>query len=235
MTVYTVIINDYDNLRPPEIVERGVDYVCFSDEFHVCPPWRIVPCPRVFLGWQDSRLPKMLPHLWFPHGITIYHDASLRMRAAPSDIIAGDLGDAEMALYRHPCRTSVRAEMECCERESIGYGNEMKLQVERYERFGIKGLFAGGCIVRRNTPNVKRFNEIWWREFNMGCSRDQIALPCAVQKSEVTYNVINADIMQDKRFEITWHARMDHRDNAMFEPERQKRIARRKTLEALCR
>jgi hypothetical protein len=235
ITVYTVLLNDYDVLRPPAVVEPGVEYVCFSDEFYDVPPWRIVPAPRVFGTAKDSRIPKILSHLFIESEFSIYHDASLRMLVEPSQLVYGDLKDADLALYRHPCRTNVCDEMECCKREGIGYSAEMETQVERYKAFGVDGLYAGGFQIRRNTYATQRFNEIWWREYHNGCRRDQIALPWAIYESDVSRNVIDADIMGDKRFEITWHAQFDHRDNAAFAPAREKRAARRRIVEALCR
>jgi hypothetical protein len=235
ITVYTVLLNDHDVLRPPAVVEPGVEYACFSDEFYDVPPWRIVPAPRVFSSAKDSRIPKILSHLFIESEFSIYHDASLRMLVEPSHLVYGDLKDAELALYRHPCRTNVREELDCCKREGIGYSAEMEQQVERYERFGVEGLYAGGCLIRRNTHAVQSFNNVWWREYHNGCSRDQIALSWAMRESWVISNVIDADIMRDSRFEITWHAQFDHRDNLESALAREKRAARRRIVEALCR
>lgn len=238
ITVYTVILNDHDNLRPPHAIEPGVDYVCFSDEYHECPPWRIVPAPRAYGNpSRDSRIPKILSHLFFNSEFTIYHDATLQMCKPPSALISDDLRDADLALYRHPCRKTVYEEADICRSEQIGYDDRMTEQIARYAAHAFQmGLYAGGVLIRRNTEAVQQFNLNWWDEFRRGSSRDQIALPFAICTSRVRISVIDADVMTDSRFEMTWHADwQNHKDNGDFEPARQLRIERRRRLADLCR
>lgn len=239
ITVYTVILNDYDNLRPPAVVEPGVEYVCFSDVYHDCPPWRIVPCPALeFAGSRASRVPKILSHLAIESDFSIYHDGSLSLACRARDLIAETLQFSNLALYRHPCRETLQDEVALCRNEGVGYGGVMVTQADRYLSQGLRpGLWAGGVVIRRNVESVQRFNEIWWREFAGGCSRDQIALPRALQESGVSLHTIDADILQDsERFTFRFHAAfVDHHGNGEFLPAREKRAAIRQRLSDLCK
>jgi hypothetical protein len=237
ITVFTVVLNAYDNLRPPQCIEPGVRYVCFSDEAQNCPPWEVIPAPQPYSdASRNSRIPKILPHLLLDAEYSIYHDACLQLTARPSDLIAKYLSGADVALYRHPCRTSVYEELECCERLGIGAGPEMRAQVERYRAHELgQGLYAGGVVIRRHTDLCALFNETWWREYRDGCARDQFALAFAVHSVGLKAGVIDADILQDAgRFQFCFHAAFEHlSDNPSFAEQRARRDERLARLEEL--
>ena len=238
ITVYTVILGVYDNLRAPTVIEPGVRYVCVTDQPLRCYPWEIQPAwmPYESAG-RNSRIPKILSHLHFDSKYTIYHDGHFRLTAEPSRIIKKHLANHDLALYRHPCRKSIYKEMEICKREGIGYGEAMEKQVDNYRRCGIRdNLWSGGFIVRRNTTHVQNFNEYWWNEFINGCPRDQIALPMAQLLANIPIYTIDADVLSDKRWiELMWHAAfVNHGDNASFEEERKARADKFKKLKELC-
>lgn len=230
--VYTVILGGYDNLRKPEVIEPGVRYICFSDQWHACPPWEIHPAPLHYKDTsRNSRIPKILPHLMFDSDYSIYHDGCLRMAMKPSELVAM-LDGADLAMYPHPCRKSVAEEMDCCRRFDIGYGPEMEEQVARYKAHGISDeLWAGGVLVRRHSDLVTLFNESWWRQYKTGCSRDQFALAFARHSVGLNVARIEGNILEDsKRFQFCWHADFEHiGDNGNFA------VARRKERERLAR
>lgn len=208
ITVYTVILAGYDNLHPPAVAEPGVRYVCITDEPIHCPPWEIRLAWRPYESdRRNSRIPKILAHLYFGSEFTIYHDGCFSLQIEPSRLVESFLNDADIALYRHPCRTSIYEEHTACERDQIGDGPEMNAQVERYRSIGIgPGLWAGGFIARRNSQAVAEFNETWWREFRRGCERDQIALPAAIFMSGLKVHTVDADILMDTdRLAFHWH------------------------------
>lgn len=237
ITVYTVIIGNYDNLRPPGIIEPGVRYVCVTDQPLQCEPWEIMPA---FMPYEsasrNSRIPKILAHLHFNSEYTIYHDGQYKLMAKPSQLIDENLKAADIAFYRHPCRKSVYQEMETCRKEDIGYGDAMIKQVENYRRCGLgDGLWAGSFIARRSTYAVEIFNERWWSEYIGGCMRDQISLPMAQRITGIPIHTINAYILDDtERIKFCWHADFNQGDNPSFLEARRDREKRRKRLRELC-
>ena len=238
ITVYTIILGGYDNLRPPDVIEEGVRYVCFSDEMRECPPWEIQPAYMPYKNWsRDSRIPKILPHLFFESEYTIYHDGCFVMSEQPSLLIERELQGRDLAMFRHPCRKSIYEEMDVCEREGIGYGEQMINQIGRYRELGVNsGLWAGGFIIRRDTEAVRAFNEKWWVEYINGCPRDQIALPAALKLSGIGVSTINADLLMDKtRVRFCFHAAfLSASDNGSFWADRQEKLEIRRRLEQLC-
>lgn len=138
ITVYTVINNCKDFLRPPLRAQPGVRYVCFANlPMPSVPPWEIQPCPQLpeprpcpehqyFNGdcsrcrretaIRTSRIPKLLPHLWLDSEYSIYHDGNIQMKAEPEDIVSRRLvePDTYLALYRHPQRCCIYEEAAVC-------------------------------------------------------------------------------------------------------------------------
>jgi O-antigen biosynthesis protein len=239
VTVYTIILGEYDNLRPPAVIEEGVRYVCFSDRPRSCSPWEVQPAWTPLPSQsRNSRIPKLLPHLFFDSEFTIYHDGCFRLKKPPS-MIVGELlhGGYDLAMFKHPCRISVYEEQQVCEKEHIGDGPDMTAQVARYREAGLrKGLWAGGFIARRNSSLTQDFNEKWWLEFKAGCARDQFALPMAVSLAGVNMNTIDKNILEDGTLvEFCWHAAFFHKgDNPAYEGERKNYQDKRRRLEDLC-
>jgi hypothetical protein len=237
ITVFSVNLCAYDNVRPPLYVESGVEYILFADEGYNCPPWRVVPFPQPYgSASRNSRIPKILPHLFFDTEYSIYHDGCLQMAVKPSALVDELLQGADLAMYKHPCRKSVHEEMDCCQRFGIGYSPEMRAQVARYRAHGLGDeLWAGGVLIRRHTDLVTLFNETWWREYRDGCSRDQFALAFARHSVGLRVNPIPGDILQDaKRFQFLFHADFAHLgDNPQYADERKRRAEKQRRLEGL--
>jgi hypothetical protein len=238
ITVYTVILNGFDNLRPPSVTEQNVRYVCFTDEPRHCPPWEMQPA---WLRYPDdphrnSRIPKILSHLHIDTEFSIYYDGSLRLQCRPSQLIADTMCDADWAMYRHPCRKSVYEEAEACKRMNIAYDETMQAQVDRYRAHGIDGLWAGGVVIRRRTDLTVAVEETWWKEFSAGCSRDQIAFPFARQSWGLHVHTIDEDILQDgRRFGFVWHGWDEQKgDNPSFAGRKDASRRRWERLRELC-
>jgi hypothetical protein len=200
ITVYTVIIGNYDNLRPPMVYEKGIRYVCLTNMALNCSPWEIMPAPMIYKSdSRNSRIPKILSHLFFKSEFTIYHDGQYSLNAEPSKLIESLLSDADISLYSHPRRKSVYEEEQACNRYNIG-GPRLSNQVGRYRKARLgNGLWAGGFIARRSNQAVCKFNECWWKEYIEGSTRDQIALPMALRMSGIRVNSISDFMYSDKK------------------------------------
>lgn len=246
IVVYTAIIGGWDNLRPPDVIEEGVRYVCFSDT--IMDPvrgWEIQPA---FCPFHDSarnaRIPKMLPHLHFDAEYSIYHDANFSIRMLPSAIVARHLSGADIAMYEHPCRKHIGEEASClrdlwAKGELPGLeGRLLDAQITTWKHAGAPlGLWAGGFIARRHTGAVREFNETWWYQFRDGCTRDQIALPMARHLCGININTIRGNILGTiPELAYHWHAAWrDKGDNPKFLTRRAELQAKRLRLLELAR
>ena len=183
ITIYTVIVADYDNLAElsPPALAPGVRYVCFSDRPRQVRPWEIQPFPQAMADpHRMSRIPKMLPHLLLPEAeVSIYMDGAFTLCAPPGQMVSELLGDADVALFCHPTNKSIHDERNFYERLHGWVPADIEAEYQRYcaLEIPITGEFwAGGFILRRHNAKVAKFNELWMREFLRGSNNDQFSL-----------------------------------------------------------
>ena len=117
MIVYTAILEDYDTLLEPRVREDGIRYVCVTDR-----------APSETKGWEvllterteahprlQQRSYKILSHRLFPESeITLYVDGNFELLVDPRDLAERYLADSDIALFRHPQRDGIFAELEAC-------------------------------------------------------------------------------------------------------------------------
>lgn len=239
--VYTVILNAWDYLRPPEVIDPEARYICFTDQpIDRVDPWEIQPAYLPFPSMsRNSRLPKILPHLHFDAEYSVYHDANFSLKVTPCDLI-GLLNGADIAMLKHPQRERVDEEAEVI----LGSPDEfptvdmdaVRAQVTRWKHAGAPtGLWAAGLIIRRHADAVERFNELWWREYISGSSRDQLALPSARYHAEIEIQTLTENIFQNPLMSFHWHAAWKNKPgNQMYATRAAKLEWRRKRLQEIC-
>lgn len=247
IAVLTCIVNWFDYLRPPALIDPSVRYVCFSDRpIERVTPWEIQPayCPLTVTqkdgaphpnNSRNSRLPKMLPHLHVNADFSIWHDANFVLRVKPQDLINRYLARRDIAMFAHPCRKHVGEEVAVLLREKIGDPAEVKAQQTDWLNMGAPlGLWAGGLIVRRHTPQIQKLNETWWHYFKIGSTRDQVSLAMARHMTGVEIETIPGDIFSSPIMGFHWHAAWrDKGTNPEYHTQEAEFAMRRKRLEEL--
>ena len=198
LTIYTVNFGDYDVLHDPHCIDH--EYICFSDvprsPVGGGPWWPAVgpirqKTPRLEARWHKTHSHELFPHTEW----TLYVDASLEVLRCPLDFLEWSrtvtgASDRDLYLFRHPERDCLYDEAECC----VQMGKDTRERIEphtaRYRRMTFPhhtGLWQSGVLLRRNTPAVKRFNEMWWWEIITGSHRDQVSLPVVLTFSGVAF------------------------------------------------
>jgi hypothetical protein len=216
VVVYTSILNGWDNLHAPSaeaLRASSARYICFTNVPHLAPvpPWEFRPA---YVPYNDparcSRLPKIMPHLFFDADYSIWHDGNFALSRRPEDIIAQTLGVANIAAHVHPARDCVYAEGQTCINEKIGDPKEIERQLLYYrlkkhpEHFG---LWACGMLARRHSPHMAVFNERWWADYREGCARDQISFPYALRAQGDGFRIhtIREPIWGSPLMAFYWH------------------------------
>ena len=187
--IYTVLTGGYDDLRQPEEVCPGCDYICFSNSIpeKQIGVWRIRPFdyhPDDLS--RESRYPKLNPHLVLPeYEYSLYTDANIALRNEVCEKIRELAGrEVSLAMIPHPDRNCVYREAVILTAWRIGDPGLIYRQV----RFLLEnhfpqdaGLFSGGMIFRRHLrPDIVRFSEQWWDFYSRYSSRDQLAVSWAL-------------------------------------------------------
>ena len=208
MIIYTVITGDKDTLNE-DINTDGARAICFTDNKDLkSNVWEIVVLPRLFLDVRrDSRIPKMLPHIFFPDTeYSLYLDANIILKVPLAKLIREWLQDTDIAVFGHNTRDCLFDEAQECIRLELDDKSVIEGQIERYRGFPRhKGLYQGGVILRRHTPQIKRLNEMWWAEYCTGCKRDQVSLPYCIEKCGITINAIKSHAYIHPWFEYFDH------------------------------
>lgn len=212
IVVYTVIFRGYDELRPPLVINEDVNYVCFTD----------ISLPKVY-PWQQSlitfghdaprrhsRTYKIQPHLFLPQAnYTLYRDGNIRLRIDPLEAFDRWLINNDMAVVAHPHRNCIYEEARCCLEGGPDYEPErIKAQMGKYRAEGYpqdNGLAACTIMLRRQTEEIRRFNEAWWKEVRDYSVRDQLSFNYVAWKLGTGYDVIPGNLFDHEDFDYLDH------------------------------
>jgi len=163
--VYTSIVGDKDT--PRQDIKVFTDY----DKFK--------------LPVMSAKLYKILPHKFLDCDVSIWLDGNIFLNISKEQIVKEFLGDADIAIHRHPDRDDVYDECDIAIKYKGDDDGSIKKHKEYLQSINYPkhdGLYNGGVIIRRHTPEIEAFNNAWWSEICCHSSRDQISLPVVLKK-----------------------------------------------------
>ena len=226
---YTYIFGGWDWLKTPIKSTPGWKYICFTDEDN---PW-LPGFPQ--RDWQIVKVkthltPKREAGYYLTHGTDHFPEADLILSVTGQCHIIGDLNEFaklmpnDYALMHHPKRNCTYKEASAVKRHGKDLPEVIDKQMERYRADGFpeaNGMVQTGIILRRNTPQVKRFEHLWWDEIEKGSQRDQLSWNYTHWKNpivKVDHWTHTADI-QNKLIAVTPHYRSKGRTNMTHIPK----------------
>jgi len=207
IVVYTSIVGGKDNLLDNQNT-IGADFIAFTDQKSNI--WKTLePYNRFKDNRRNSRIQKIMPHLFFPdYEYSIYIDGNITIKIPAQELIDKYLGDKDIAVVRHSGRDCIYDEANAI----VGFGFEepaiLANQIKEYSKRGIKehsGLAECGFMIRRNTKEVARMNEKWWAEYTVYSKRDQLSFPIAFDFSKI--NFIELPIWRNQDFTMVQHTK----------------------------
>lgn len=188
ITVFTTIVGDYDALNDNQPTD-GANFVAFTDKKSSV--WTTQPPYDKFKDdTRNSRIQKIMPHMYFDTEYSIYMDGNFELTVPPEQVIDEFLTKTgkDIAVFRHGGRTDIYQEAQAI----VGYGKETKEaiveQVKAYSKQGVKaehGLNSCGIIIRKNTKRINDLNEKWWAEYCRYSKRDQMSFNKVFPTDEV--------------------------------------------------
>jgi hypothetical protein len=211
MIVYTAIINDYDTLFEPRVRGNGVRYVCITDSPPSDPKgWEILPVePTEAHPRLQQRSYKILSHRMFPDTeISLYIDGNFELLVDPRQLAERYLVNSDIALFRHPERDGIFAELEACAALGKDDPRTLAAVASRYRADGLPDvgyLYAGGLILRRHTAAIVEFNEAWHEELLRSTFRDQPPLGYTLWRTGITPATIDENIWHNDLFNYHVH------------------------------
>lgn len=187
--VYTCITNGKNELLEYD-KEDGIEYICFSDtkietktdQWKICDlEWEFED-PR-----RTARYHKLMPHEVLPsHDYSVWFDGSMLPKVRIRDLVEWvKRNDSDFAVRPHPGWDCIYTESERIRELN---GQFFKLSDEeidtidfvhtRYLDEGFPknfGLHETGVLVRKNSEEIKEYNEAWWNEVKCNSVRDQLS------------------------------------------------------------
>lgn len=215
---YTCLAGAYDN-TPAIPPDAELPCHLFADrELHAteAPGYRLhylkvdMPCRR------HSRMAKLRPFNYLPeHDISIYGDANLKWRMPIVERSLALLGDADLAVHRHPNTASVnvKQEFEKCCRLGLDHFQRMARQMTRYRNAGFPDhlpLTENCFLIRRDNETMRRFGELWWKEYCDGSQRDQLSFNYCLWKAEMEGYPVKVRIIEDNARDNALYRQMEH-------------------------
>ena len=168
---------------------------------------RLQPGLLKMLGWQF--VPDRDAYIWVDASRTVHDPYYCAW-------MLGQLGDADIALYRHPQRKSIVEEAEyMLARMRRPKMRRSRYLISRYEGEWIEEqlaaiqadaaypddvLYASTAFAYRPTPAVCAALKEWWYYKTRYCLHDQLALPYVVWKFGCRVNVIEESVYAETRW-----------------------------------
>lgn len=193
-TVYTAINGGYEKPRG----DIRVFYDSEKDKF-------IQPV-------MNAKIYKVLPHRFLKCDRSVWIDGNIHP-LENDETIASMLGDADIALFRHPQRNCVYQEANPAkERVPDKYKELIFQQIEDYKNEGFPegfGLWECLMIIRRHNEATRELNERWWAEICRYSQRDQLSFPYVLWKmgDKIKVKTLEGNIRSHTFFRYDGHAK----------------------------
>lgn len=195
--IYTFIFGGYDDLKEPEIVSQGWDYICFTDDKNlISEVWEIKQFTRdeKSIGLNNKRLAMM--HMILFHKVLPQYDVSIsiggqiKINCNLYLFLKNNWNERhEMISVLHPQRDFIYEEAIACLDQRKDENNVIEDHINRYKKDKYpahNGLYATGVIVRKHSSlPLKTMCELWFDEYIRGSKRDQLSLNYAIWKSDL--------------------------------------------------
>lgn len=185
IVVYTAITGNYDTLKQPKVINKNIDYICFTDNQHLNGgAWRIRPIPidvRYLSNVKKQRILKICPHRYLKdYDISIWVDGSFEIQ---DDLLAFinqyDLEKCPLYVRIHPTRKCIYIEAEECIRQKKDDPQTINNQIEQYKKDGYPkniGMVETGILLRKhNNKTCQLIDNAWATEILKHSHRDQLS------------------------------------------------------------
>lgn len=189
--VYSAIYGNYDE---PKKHPLGTKPILFTDSIE-SEDWEVRKVERKEVHPRmQAKYFKCMSHEVLDCDISIWIDGSATIKTPNfEDWCLKQLGDSDIALFRHPDRSCIYIEADFC--KDMPKYRELPImeQVQEYETMGYPknaGLWACGLLIRRHNDKVKKFNKLWWRHNNKHTYQDQLSFPICAREADLSIGTI---------------------------------------------
>jgi hypothetical protein len=191
--VTSIVGNGRDKLTNKIVKEENVEYVAYTEQQSDL--WTVKPPCNIFNeNKKNAKIHKILIHQYEPCDVSIWMDGNVDILKPPTQVVNELLGDADIAICRHPKRINELEEGAHIIKEKVEYEDIVLKQLKKYKEdilYTPDLLCFATVLIRRHTKEVEAFNNYWWSEITTGSFRDQISLPYVISKHKLKYNIFS--------------------------------------------
>lgn len=191
IAVLGAIINDYDSIKMPTVIEDDVDYLLVTNGDINSSLWQILTIDTANLDkTMISRYIKTHPSE-FANGYdyVFWVDASITIRCKLTEVVKDFINSGkDLGVVRHPYRKTILEEAHACIVSKKGDADIIKKQVEFYIRdgFSTSELIETGVVLYDTAnPKTRNFTESWWEEISRFSNRDQLSVNYCLNKNDI--------------------------------------------------
>lgn len=217
--VYTCITGNYDDLKEVEVKEKGIDYICFTNNKKIkSKTWKIIYIEDKKLdNHYLSRKIKMIGDSYIDknYSLSIYIDASIIFKKSVKEFLEKyfDLENDLLAACKHSVRSSIREEAEACIKQRKDDETTIKRQLEFYKKENFVddlGLLEMTLIIKRhNNLLVKKTMKLWFDMILKYSKRDQLSFMYCLSKTKLPFRVIPLNVWNNDYLDFTPHNKDD--------------------------
>ncbi len=200
IAVYTFITGLYDSLKPfNKDFSKEADFYYFTDkpqepqgesgEYKTV----IVPIVKGYERFM-SRKYKILPNLFFQeYDYTIWLDGSTSLQVSPKALIEKYLNPFEIAAFKYPNEDCIYIHADKCVAVGRYPISTIAPHMAFYREVGFPdhvGLCEIRVVLRKNTDQIRIFNELWFETFKKWLTCDQLCFNYCIWKLGMKYGTI---------------------------------------------
>lgn len=207
VAVVSSLYGSHDRVR---FVPQSVpcEFVMVTDGLLPIPDgWRTVVERRPHVSDRlAAKVAKCVPERFTDAEVIVWVDASIDPRPTLVEWLVDSLGDADVALARHPERSCIVDEARVSSRLVKYAGVPIVEQAEHYVAEGHPlgfGLWAGGVMVRRRGA----WGADWLAEQVRWSTQDQVSLPVIVRRHGLRVADLSHGLLWNPHFGIDEHLR----------------------------
>jgi len=198
--VYTSVFGGFEKVWPPLHPAAPTRYVLVSDSPRVVPGWELVKVDPI--EFESPRLANRRQKMLFHQdlsgvSVSLYIDANVRPIAPLGPLFAAFIDSgADLGMYRHYARASVKDEARACvARDKVANAETVEEELALYASLGFpdkEGLWEGSVIFKNHqSPRLAKAMNEWWDLYSRFQTRDQFSLPFVIWKHEL--KIFNLD------------------------------------------
>jgi len=199
-TVYTYIFGDYDKLKQP-VKTEGWKYICFTDnpDLYDKGIWQLEKVPII-----DT--PKKTAGYYLTHGLELFNTDIVVSITGQCEIVENlnhfidDFLKRDYCLMKHPARNCTYKEGEAVIKWKSDIPGNVIPQMKRYKKEGLpenNGMAQCAVIGRRNTPEIRIFESLWWDELNKETLRDQLSFNYVLWENPINLDYFELEDMEE--------------------------------------